>query len=731
MALWNRIQQLEPVYRQKVHELYDRDEFPMEVRHYLAPWIESQTWDHAAQDQNQAVLLFQVLLENLDNQYSRFVQEGREESFLLQCNFRRFKHNFQRYQEEPTTLASIILWFLRKEKEILDTVELSQQPCVCMLTIQITILLDYQRDLIGCFADGQVMDHTIKCLEEQQDEFDFKYQTHQMEGKCTCTYTLPPRSFSTRFPSHHNCSLCYRMGQFCIEPLKKLQVMYNNSFQLLLNAYLGPLFVFLQSLLLALRELLTLVEEVTSLFVEEELVGWSRRQQKACIGAPEDTSLLVLEEWMTALAQALFQVKSFLMKLDELSGKVTYEKDPVLAHNLYLKQRTDNLLTRLLKSAFVVESQPTMPQGKGPLVLRTGIQFSVKTRLLVKIPELNHEMKVTVTVDKYRRFNILGTNTKALNMTESMNGGFVADFRHLTLREKKFGAGGRSSTDLSLSVTEELHIINFETEFKLHDLSVKLETCSLPVVIISNSSQQQSAWASVLWFNMLCNDAKNVLFFAGSVQAPWSQLAEMLSWQFLSVAGRGLDADQLDMIANKLFGKQQSFESCYLSWPKFNKESVAENNFTFWVWFDGILGLVKTFLAEIWKDGSVIGFVSKAREKSLLKRKQDGTFLVRFSESFKDGGVTFSWAETDANGRVRVRSVQPFTRTDLTQIPFVEIIRNFQILEVGNVPENPLRFLYPGIPKDSAFGKYYTEKSGEQSPYFKYIKTKLMFVSKE
>uniref|UniRef100_A0AAY4A7R4 Signal transducer and activator of transcription n=1 Tax=Denticeps clupeoides TaxID=299321 RepID=A0AAY4A7R4_9TELE len=666
MALWNRIQQLEPVYRQKVHELYDRDEFPMEVRHYLAPWIESQTWDHAAQDQNQAVLLFQVLLENLDNQYSRFVQEGREESFLLQCNFRRFKHNFQRYQEEPTTLASIILWFLRKEKEILDTVELSQQ---------------------------------VQTLQVQQTSMDTDHQ----------------RNLQRR--------LCYRMGQFCIEPLKKLQVMYNNSFQLLLNAYLGPLFVFLQSLLLALRELLTLVEEVTSLFVEEELVGWSRRQQKACIGAPEDTSLLVLEEWMTALAQALFQVKSFLMKLDELSGKVTYEKDPVLAHNLYLKQRTDNLLTRLLKSAFVVESQPTMPQGKGPLVLRTGIQFSVKTRLLVKIPELNHEMKVTVTVDKYRRFNILGTNTKALNMTESMNGGFVADFRHLTLREKKFGAGGRSSTDLSLSVTEELHIINFETEFKLHDLSVKLETCSLPVVIISNSSQQQSAWASVLWFNMLCNDAKNVLFFAGSVQAPWSQLAEMLSWQFLSVAGRGLDADQLDMIANKLFGKSTVNITMF--------DHVAENNFTFWVWFDGILGLVKTFLAEIWKDGSVIGFVSKAREKSLLKRKQDGTFLVRFSESFKDGGVTFSWAETDANGLVRVRSVQPFTRTDLTQIPFVEIIRNFQILEVGNVPENPLRFLYPGIPKDSAFGKYYTEKSGEQSPYFKYIKTKLMFVSKE
>lgn len=31
-------------------------------------------------------------------------------------------------------------------------------------------------------------------------------------------------------------------------------------------------------------------------------------------------------------------------------------------------------------SSFVVETQPSMPQGKGPLVLRTNVQFSVKTR---------------------------------------------------------------------------------------------------------------------------------------------------------------------------------------------------------------------------------------------------------------------------------------------------------------------------------------------------------------
>lgn len=34
------------------------------------------------------------------------------------------------------------------------------------------------------------MEHTIVCLEEQQDEFDFKYQTHKLEGKQTDKFWL-------------------------------------------------------------------------------------------------------------------------------------------------------------------------------------------------------------------------------------------------------------------------------------------------------------------------------------------------------------------------------------------------------------------------------------------------------------------------------------------------------------------------------------------------------------
>ncbi|XP_020502474.2 signal transducer and activator of transcription 2 isoform X1 [Labrus bergylta] len=696
MAQWERLRQLPAVYTQQLHELYDRDALPMDVRHYLSAWIEKQDWQRAARDHNWAVVLFQVLLEHLDIQHSRFVQE---ESFLMQHNIRRYKQNFQRYLDEPWVLANTILWFLQKEKEILDKADLPEQVqflCIEQESMETSSQHDLERKMAGLRNDMQCMEHTMLCLEEQQDEFDFKYQTYKMEAVVD-------------------------------EAVKQERI---KSFQILIN----KLNECRKSTLCDLNKLLARSEDLIFILLTKELTEWQRRQQKACIGAPDSVCLNQLESWFTCVAGCLFQLREFLNKLDELEGKLSYDGDPVKAQKPALRRRNDKLLKDLLKSSVVVETQPSMPQGKGPLVLRTNVQFSVKTRLLVKFPELNHSMKVNVSMDReapqikgYRRFNVLGTKTKALNMAESQSGGMVADFRHLTLKEQKSGGGGKGVSDISLSVTEELHIIYFDTVFEYKGFSVELQASSLPVVIISNSSQQQSAWATVLWFNMLSQNTKDVMYFANTPAAPWPQFGEMLSWQFLSATKRGLNDAQLEMIAHRLFGKQVNYDNCKVAWPKFSKENTPD---TFWVWFDGILVMVKTYLEDLWRDGLIMGFVSKGKEKSLLKKKQRGTFLLRFSESVI-GGITFSWVETTMTGEPDVKTVQPFTKTDLSQIPFHEIIRNFQIFEADNVPESPLLYLYPDTARDEAFAKYYSEMSGDNSPYIKYIKTKLVFVSKE
>lgn len=115
---------------------------------------------------------------------------------------------------------------------------------------------------------------------------------------------------------------------------------------------------------------------------------------------------------------------------------------------------------------------------------------------------------------------------------------------------------------------------------------------SLPVVVISNVCQLPSGWASILWYNMLTTEPKvnthiliisgywpitdagihsdvnqvflplsprpqNLKFFLTPPQAKWSQLSEVLSWQFSSVTKRGLNQEQLNMLADKLLGTTQ------------------------------------------------------------------------------------------------------------------------------------------------------------------------------
>lgn len=50
MAQWEKLRQLTNGYSQQLHELYDRDALPMDVRHYLATWIEKQEWYSNSQE---------------------------------------------------------------------------------------------------------------------------------------------------------------------------------------------------------------------------------------------------------------------------------------------------------------------------------------------------------------------------------------------------------------------------------------------------------------------------------------------------------------------------------------------------------------------------------------------------------------------------------------------------------------------------------------------------------
>ena len=58
-------------------------------------------------------------------------------------------------------------------------------------------------------------------------------------------------------------------------------------------------------------------------------------------------------------------------------------------------------------------------------------------------------------------------------------------------------------------------------------------------------------------------------------------------------------------------------------------------------------------------------------------------------------------------GESNFTSVEPYTKSRLIALPFADIIRNYKVISKGLVTENPLKFLYPNIPKDEAFSRYY------------------------
>uniref|UniRef100_A0A672P2G9 Signal transducer and activator of transcription n=1 Tax=Sinocyclocheilus grahami TaxID=75366 RepID=A0A672P2G9_SINGR len=579
MSQWLELQQLDSKFLEQVDQLYD-DSFPMAIRQYLSSWIESHDWDHVANVENEslATVRFHDLLTQLDHQHSRFAME---KDFLNQHNIRKIKRNLQSlFQDNPVSMAMIISRNLSEERKILAAAQVSENRTE---STQNDMIVEKHREMDGRVKDikmkVQDTEQTIKNLEDQQDEYDFKSKTLQSRG--------------------------------------------NRIQKLLLISF-------------------------------------------------------------TSLGESLLQLRQQRKKLLELEQKFTYDNDPITLSKSTLEDRIMLNLKNLITNSLVVERQPCMPtQLQRPLVLKTGVLFTLKLRLLIKLQEFNHTVRVKVQFDKdivekrkgFRMFNILGTAMKVMNMEES--NGMAAEFRHLQLKEKK--VTGNRTSEGPLIVTEELHSITFEAELCWSGMVMNFEATSLPIVVISNVSQLPSGWASIMWYNMLTSEPKAI----------------MLPWQITEIS---LNA----------------------------KNCVYSNRLAQW---NSVLTL------SIFRS-CIMGFVTKDRTKALLHDKASGTFLLRFSESNRDGAITFSWVEHDANEEPQIRSVEPYTKKELSAVSLPDIIRNYRVMAADNVPENPLRFLYPSIPKDEAFKKYYSKPTDKQEPmdvdnksHEGYISTTLISVS--
>ncbi|XP_049449393.1 signal transducer and activator of transcription 1-alpha/beta-like isoform X2 [Epinephelus fuscoguttatus] len=679
MAQWQDLLRLDSALQGRVSQLYDERKFPREIRHYLCVFIESQNWDLAAVDENTASTCFYALLLCLDEQWNRSVQEN---NILQGPDFPGMKdYLLKHFGGEPLKLAVVLSECLKEEKKILASAS-EAQGCNSPAVDQKWRELDNKVNELK--QKTTEVKKEMKSLEFLNENIDFIQKTWQSQVE-------------------QNIGLAQSQAVVEGECLKRTNRITRTK----------------QMVLQQIVNILKLAQEVVLTLTDVELPEWKHRQQMACIGSPVDTCLDHLQKWFTTVAEVLLQVREQLQKLQDQNKKYNSTDDSSPTGPMAeIENFTLSLFKNLLLNALVVEKQPIMSSlPHRPLILKTRVRFTVSVRFLANLPEFKCLLKVKPVFDMFRHFDFNSDDGKVLDV-DTPHGGLVAEFGHMSLKESKAKSKGSNE---SLTVTEELHIIKFVTVFQHAGLEFDIEASSLPVVVISSTNQVVSAWASVMWCNILStSEPRNLSLFIDPPPLAWQQLSQVLSWQFLSVGQRELDEYQLSMLRDRIVDDPDGL----VYWSKFSKNENA------WIWIDGILDLIKKHLVDLWRDGFIMGFVSRERTRLLLQEKQAGTFLLRFSESSKDGAITFSWVE-HSKGDTHVHAVEPYTKMELLNMSLPNIIYNYS-LRAQKSMHSPLLYLYPDIPKDTAFGRYYNinhETSAPKKVVHPYVHRTLVPVS--
>ncbi|KAM4558661.1 signal transducer and activator of transcription 1-like isoform 2-T2 [Odontesthes bonariensis] len=441
--------------------------------------------------------------------------------------------------------------------------------------------------------------------------------------------------------------------------------------------------------------------QIVATLTDVELPEWKRRQQLACIGSPMDTCLEHLQKWFTTVAEVLYGVREQLQKMQDQNNKYNAAETSSLTASIdEIERLVLSLITKLLSSALVVEKQPIIQNlPHRPLILKTGVRFKVTVRFLANLPNFKGLLKVKPVFDKdieeaiaangFRLFEFTREYSKVFD-EDTPGGGLTAEFGNMSLKERK--AKTKGSLESYLGVTEELHIIRFVTVLQYAGQTLNIEASSLPVVIVSSTNQVSSAWASIMWWNTFStNESMNLSLFSDPPPLTWQQLSQALSWQFLSIGQRALDEDQLSMLRDKLVDDPDGL----VYWRKFSKDEGA------WIWIDGVLDLIRKHLVDLWRDG----------------------------ESNKDGAVTFSWVN-HSNGEIHVHAVDPYTKKELVALSLPDAINSYTLSAPGR-NSNPLQYLYPDIPKDTAFRRYYKVSASPETKTktSEYIKRMLAVIS--
>ncbi|CAJ1085285.1 signal transducer and activator of transcription 6 [Xyrichtys novacula] len=640
-----------------VNNLYPPSAFPIEVRQFLADWIETQRWEDFSLENMEQKSQAQTLLEQSITLLRTIAQQNA--NVVYRMKLMQISRNMAMFQQQPLQFAVMVRDILRKERVLLA----APTPMPMPNPPQYPQFPNRE----SSFPNMQDVDHLVlKVLEvqdirqkihQQQEDLNWERQNYEgLQGPIQQNGLDPANSEIQKLQTR-------------IQQLEyNVKAMATKRFQLL-------------------KESVDCLDQCQSRLISR-LKAWRWEQHKATIGHPFDDNLNPLQTWCEQLLGVNGKLRQELMLIGE----------PIPE----LQERLGTLVQTLIQSSLVVDRQP-------PQVIKTQSKFSTTVRYLLgeKVAPGKPVVLRAQIINELQARNLgsipgdnvgeLINNTAVLEHNTASKS-TCATFRNMSIKKIK-----RADRKGSESVTEEKFALLFSTEITITgcDTPYRIQMISLPVVVIVHGSQDNNALATIIW-DCAFSEPDRVPFIVPE-RVPWRMMCSTLNSKFTSEVQTQHNLDEYNQLflAQKIFDKPEfddNFSNMLVSWAQFNKEVLPGRPFTFWQWFEGVMELTKKHLKTYWSEGLIFGFIGKQHLHLILKDRPNGTFLLRFSDS-EIGGITIAYVSASDNGGQKIQNIQPFTKRDLE-------IRSLgdRIQDIAHITH-----LYPEYPKHEVFKKFYSE----------------------
>merc|ERR1712137_364911 len=213
---------------------------------------------------------------------------------------------------------------------------------------------------------------------------------------------------------------------------------------------------------------------------------------------------------------------------------------------------------------------------------------------------------------------------------------------------------------------------------------------SYPLIVITNESQWCEAAGKLVIMDS----------FAGHLEVCWPQFANGLHHHFLKATrqnahrpARCIKPHEFNFFKRKFFNNQDVI--------------TTQQAGRFWGWFGQVTQTLrfKRHISTLWFTGLIYGLISKEECNAALQNQEEGTFLIRFSESYP-GLFGVAYVSDDPVDRVKHYLVKPDDTGSQKTLP--DFLRDKpQFIELYTLDTNTGQL--GSFAKDTVLGSFYSK----------------------